>query len=246
MTDTDLIQVCSIDIGKKNFAFCIEEFDRALLLSLPNIQMKYRYKQDGTTTEQMQEILDKVFENGRTILYKNLDLTQNCNPKLKLDPETYHNMTDVLDQYVSYFDNCQVFVIEEQMSFGKKFNKMAMKLGQHCYSYFAFKYGRFKTIIEFPAYHKTQILGAPKVDSSKVQSRAKKNPKRLVKKRYKAMTKSQRKKWSVEKAYEILEQRGEYYITEEFDRDYKKLDDICDCICQLNAFKYKVYVDREI
>ena len=33
------------------------------------------------------------------ILHKNLDLTENCDPKLKLDPETFHNMIDELDKY---------------------------------------------------------------------------------------------------------------------------------------------------
>ena len=41
--------------------------------------------------------------------------------------------------------------IEKQMSFRGKRNTMALKLGQHCYSYFVFKYGASKEIIEFPA-----------------------------------------------------------------------------------------------
>jgi len=232
----NLIWIASVDIGKKNFAFCIEEFNKTELLSIQNILPIKRYNEDGTPTHKMQEILDQVCANGKIILYKNIDLTENCNPKAKLDPETFHNMIDVLDKYIDYWDKCTAFVIEEQMSFGKKINKMAMKLGQHCYSYFTFKYGRYKNIIEFPAYHKTQILGAPKIEGK---------PYKSGKRRYKAMEKPQRKKWSVEKAIEILTSRGEMDVLKNL-TSAKKKDDLADVLTQLAAFKYKVYVDKNL
>jgi hypothetical protein len=232
---TDTVYIASFDLGKKNFAFCIEEFSKSELLAIKNIAPHSRYNEDGTPTVKMDQILDQVCQNGRIILHKNVDLTKNCDPKLKLDPETFHNMIDVLDQYIEYWDKCSAFVIEEQMSFGKKLNKMAMKLGQHCYSYFAFKYGRYKSIIEFPAYHKTQILGAPKVEGK---------PYKSGKKRYKAMEKPQRKKWSIEKAVEILTNRGETDVLEGL-TSVKKRDDLADVLTQLQAFKYKVYVDKK-
>jgi hypothetical protein len=232
----DNIYIASIDIGKKNFAFCIEEFSKKELLNIKNIPFNQRYKEDGTSTPKMKKILDEIFSNGKVIFYDNLDLTQNCDPKCKLDPETFHNMIDALDKHVEYWDKCSAIVIEEQMSFGKKLNKMAMKLGQHCYSYFTFKYGRYKTIIEFPAYHKTQVLGAPKVEGK---------PYKSGKKRYKAMEKPQRKKWSVEHAIEILTSRGEIDIVENL-RKRKKLDDIGECLNQLQAVKYKIYVEKSL
>jgi hypothetical protein len=232
--DTDIIWIASFDMGKKNFAFCIEEFHKSTLLSIKNIPSNSRYNENGTPTPKMTKILDSLCSNGKIILYKNLDLTENCNPKLKLDPETFHNMIDALDTYTEYWDKCSVFLIEEQMSFGKKLNKMAMKIGQHCYSYFTFKYGRYKTVIEFPAYHKTQILGAPKVEGK---------PYKSGKKRYKAMEKPQRKKWSVEKAIEILTSRGEMEILNTL-KTAKKRDDLADVLVQLQAFKYRLYVDK--
>jgi hypothetical protein len=66
---------------------------------------------------------------------------------------------------------------------------MALKLGQHCWSYFSIHYGRSKNIIEFPAYHKTQVLGAEK--DKKVTKTGKIN--------YKAVDKPQRKKWCFKK-----------------------------------------------
>lgn len=236
MSQDDLVYIASFDIGKKNFAFYIEEFDRSKLLSLNNIPIYQRYNEDGTPTPNMKKLLSTIFMNGKTILYENLDLTDNCDSKLKLDPETFHNMTDALDRYVESWDKCSAFVIEEQMSFGKKLNKMAVKLGQHCYSYFAFKYSRFKTIIEFPAYHKTQVLGAPKIEGK---------PYKSGKKRYKAMEKPQRKKWSVQHAIEILTNRGEGHLIPIL-KKRKKLDDIGDCLNQLQAAKYKIFIEKNI
>lgn len=236
MNISEVIWIASFDIGKKNFAFCIEELNKSELLSIKNIPSIKRYNEDGTPTPKMETVLNQVFANGKIILHKNLDLTENCDPKAKLDPETFHNMNDVLDNYLEYWDKCSAVVIEEQMSFGKKLNKMAMKLAQHCYSYFTFKYGRYKSIVEFPAYHKTQVLGAPKVEGK---------PYKSGKKRYKAMEKPQRKKWSVEKAVEILTSRGETDVLDNL-TSVKKRDDLADVLTQLQAFKYKVYVDKSL
>jgi len=233
----DIIRVASFDIGKKNFAFYIEEFDKFELMNIKNIPLITRYNANGTPTAMMQDILDRVCSNGKTILHKNLDLTENCDKKKRLDPETFHNMNDELDKYIHYFDECSAIIIEQQMSFGKgKNNPMAMKLGQHCYSYFTFKYGRSKTIVEFPAYHKTQILGAKKVAGKTTK-------KGTV--RWKAMDKKTRKKWSVDKAIEILTSRGELDILKRL-TTVSKRDDLADTLTQLQAFKYMAFVSKEI
>jgi len=197
MDDNNIVWVASFDIGKKNFAFYIEEFDKSKLLHLPYIPNIKRYNDDGTTTPAFSKIVNDVCMNGKSILFQNSDLTEGCKKGSYLDPETYHNMTDLLDQYVNYWDQCDAFVIEKQMSFGKRHNTMALKLGQHCWSYFSFKYGRFKEIIEFPAYHKTQILGAKKIESKMKKGNIK----------YTSIDKPARKKWSVEKAMSILKER---------------------------------------
>jgi hypothetical protein len=228
------VYIASFDLGKKNFAFCVEEIDIEKLRKIKNIPQNQRYNEDGTATLKMQKILEAVYKSGKIVLYKNLDLTSNCDPKKKLDPETFYNMIDKLDEYREYWDKCNEFVIEEQMSFGKKLNKMAMKLGQHCYSYFAFMYSRFKQIFEYPAYNKTQILGAPKVEGK---------PYKSGKKRFVAMEKPQRKKWAIQKATEILKLREEENILESL-TTAKKKDDLADVVCQLQAFKYTEYVDK--
>jgi hypothetical protein len=152
------MRIASFDIGKKNFCFCIEEID----ISQNEINrfkkqfsdIKVKYNRDGTLTEDMEIVLTDFIQKGTIILYKNSDITQNCDPGLALDTETFYNMNDLLDEYRKYWDTCDVFVIEQQMNFGKLKNPMAIKLGNHCFSYFTFLYGRNKKVVEFPAYHK--------------------------------------------------------------------------------------------
>jgi len=230
-----MFHICSIDIGKKNFAFYIEEIEKESLLSIQNIPKENRYNLNGTPTLEFKNILKQVWKNGRTILFKNNDLTQNCKKGAYLDAEVYYNMNDLLDQYSSYWDNCQTIIIEKQMSFGKKNNTMALKLAQHCFSYFAFRYGRFKQIIEFPAYYKTQILGAPKIEKKLKNGKI----------TYKAIDKPQRKKWSIIQTIEILNDR-EDDITMSSLNSVKKKDDLADTITQLQAYKFLAYVDKVI
>ena len=228
MEDTDIVWIASFDIGKKNFAFYIEEFDKSEILKLPKLAK--RYNADGTTTSVFSKIVEQVCSNGKCILFQNSDLTDGCKKNSYLDPETYHNMTDLLDQYVDYWDQCDAFVIEKQMSFGKRHNTMALKLGQHCWSYFAFKYSRFKEIVEFPAYHKTQILGAKKLEKNNKKGNLK----------YTSIDKPARKKWSVEKAMDILKSRNDFDTIKNL-TSARKRDDLADVLCQLQAFKILTY-----
>lgn len=232
------IRIASFDIGKKNFAFYIEECDQKQLLALQNVPENKRYNPDGSPTKKMQQLLDEICANGRTILHKNLDLTANCDKSMRLDPETFYNMNDVLDQYIPYWDKCCAFVIEQQMQFaGKgKTNPMAQKLGQHCYSYFTFLYGRTKQVVEFSAQHKTRILGAPKINGGVYKNGNTK---------WTNMSKPQRKKWAVKKASEILSARGEEKVLTGI-KTVSKKDDLADTLVQLQAFKYLTFVEKKL
>lgn len=223
----------SFDIGKKNFAFYIEEFDSSELSKVPFLHKLKRYNSDGTPTKEFRGTLGQVYNNGRTILLKNHDLTYGCDKNSYLDPETFHNMADVLEEYVKFWDKCDHFIIEQQMSFGRKKNTMALKLGQHCYSYFVYTYGRSKCIVEFPAYHKTQILGAQK-DTMKNKK---------GKTVYRPIDKCARKKWTVEKTKEIMNYRNDDQTLNKLTSKRKK-DDLADVICQLQAYKFLTFVER--
>ena len=233
--------IASFDIGKRNFAFCVEEVDLSVLSSIKKLPLSQRYNEDYTPSDQMKRDLNKVYLSGKIILLEKANLTGG-NDKY-YDAEYCHNMTEFLDRYISYWNRCSVFVIEQQMSFRGKINSMALKLGQHCFSYFAINYKRFKSIIEFPAYHKTNVLGA---ERSLVIG---KNAKR----KWKPLGDKERKKWAITKAKEILYKRGdtdhlELYEDKPRKRGVRKmkLDDISDTIVELQAFKYLVYVAEEL
>lgn len=230
---SDIIWLASFDIGKKNFSFYIEEIELTEIDELPIVPKNARYKIDGTPTEQFQIVIDKICNSGQRILHENVDLTNNCTKGSYLDPETFHNMTDVLDHYKQYWDQTDIFIIEQQMSFGKNRNTMALKLGQHCYSYFAINYNRFKKIIDFPAYHKTQILGAPKTMTKTKKGKIS----------WKAVDKPARKKWSIDKATSILAERGDFKGMSDMVSKGKK-DDYADTLCQAQAAKYLLFVEK--
>jgi hypothetical protein len=216
------IWLASFDIGKKNFAFCVEEVDLSKMEQIQNIPIQARYFKDGTYTNEFRALMKKVCLNGNIILLENIDLTEGANTKEYLDPIIFITMTKVLDQYKEYWNQCTSFVIEQQMSFGNKRNTMALKLGQHCLSYFIFQYANFKQSVEFPAYHKTKVLGSPK-----------------------KMSKYERKMWSVNRALDILIDREDEQTLKNI-RTRKKKDDVADTITMLQAFKYLTFVDRSI
>lgn len=232
----DIIYIASFDIGKKNFSWCVEKFNKKELEELKNIPETNQYNKDGTPTPEMQNLLENIFSNGKIVSHENVDLTYGCNPKKKLDVLTYYNMIEVLNKYTDIWDKCYAFIIEEQMSFKGKYNTMAVKLGQHCASYFMIKYGKNIPVIEFPSYHKTQVLGAPKTVGKQCKN---------GKIRYKAMEKPQRKKWSVNKCIEILTCRGETDILDSLTSVSKK-DDLSDTFNQLQSAKYLMFVDKSL
>ena len=146
------IWLASFDIGKKNFAFYIEEVNVNAFESIENIPRTCRYFKDGTCTTEFQQVIRDVSLNGRRILLENVDLTRDTDRKKYLDPKVFVRMTELLDSYRDYWQHCTSFIIEQQMSFGNKRNSMAVKLGQHCYSYFLIMFSTFKTPLEFPRF----------------------------------------------------------------------------------------------
>ena len=226
--------IASFDIGKVNFAFYVEEVDTLELEKMTTIPKNRRYKSDGAPTDDFERLISSIYLNGNTILYKNLNLTVGTEKSKYLDPKIYYNMIRELDKYKDIFDKCSIIIIEQQMSFKNAQNTMALKLAQHCHSYFVFRYpitevdnmifDDSKEVIEFPAYYKTQVLGAPKKGG-------------------KSMSKPERKKWATEKAIDILMQRGDTETLEELTTSRKK-DDLADTLIQLQSFKFLRFVDK--
>jgi len=212
--------IASFDIGKKNFAFVIEKYPLEEIKNIDIIEHKNAFIKTGLATPEMKKRLEKVYKLGEIVLVKKFDLTTNCTKKY-LDPQLFINMTNVLDEYLYYWEMCDVILVEQQMSFGRnRYNTLALKLGQHCYSYFSIRYMQTKTILEFPAYHKTKVLGA-----------------------LRKFKKPQRKKWAVYTALYILNCREDYesmilYFIE------KKLDDLSDCLLMGIAYLILTYIKK--
>uniref|UniRef100_A0A6C0KCG9 Mitochondrial resolvase Ydc2 catalytic domain-containing protein n=1 Tax=viral metagenome TaxID=1070528 RepID=A0A6C0KCG9_9ZZZZ len=148
--------------------------------------------------------------------------SKNDEPKKKrgskaLDANVFLRLTALLDRYKEQFDKCTTIIIEQQMSFGSKINTMAIKIAQHTYSYFLFRYGNTKKIVEFPSYNKTQIMGAPG-----------------------GLDKPLRKKWAVVKADEIWTLRGDME-TSTFVQSNKKKDDLSDCLLHVLSYIIMTY-----
>ncbi len=217
--------VCSFDIGKKNFAFCIEEFDKDSLAEIDRV--KTTHNKDGTATDDMQAILSRVYASGKIVIHENLDLTMGIitvKGDKKLNPKVFYNMTDRLDSYKEYFDQVDYVIIEQQMAFGKAINNTAVKLGQHCFSYFSIRYPSLD-ITEFPAYHKTKVLGMEKPEKREKDAKKKTN----------------RKEWAVVVAKEILELRDEMWILDKL-KSVGKQDDLADTLLMVQAWKYLTFV----
>jgi len=225
--------VVAFDPGKINFAFIIEEIDTDMLENLvcPNKKDRFfnnrdieqekkkrKKREDLEPTDSYVDFLEKFYHCGKTILCSNNNITDTNSTDSKkkgskaLDVSLFLRLTDLLDKHKYYFDQCSTIIIEQQMSFGARINTMAIKIAQHTYSYFLFRYRDTKKIIEFPSYNKTQILGAPG-----------------------GLEKPKRKKWAIEKADEIWTLRGDL-STSMFVGSKKKKDDMSDCLLHVLSY----------
>lgn len=228
-----MIRIASFDIGYRNLCFSVEEYYTSHLESLKKLSKLKQYNPDGTMTPEQSSLIKSICLHSKTVTFVNTDLTKET---LKvLTPDVFHTLTDLLDSYKDLWDTCSIFLIEKQMSFKGVYNISALKLGQHCWSYFAFNYGRFKQILDFPAFYKTQIMGAPKI-----QKHTKKG-----KISYKSMEKPQRKKWAIEKAFAVMAERDDFQNMGKFQSEKKK-DDVADCILQSVSAAYLIFVEKSI
>lgn len=226
------MKIASVDIGRYNFAICIEEFDEDMLTCIDDCKGK-RYERDGTPTEAMDDCLKQVCYEGKIIYHSNNDLTKG--DKKLSNNLTMLNMTEFLNSIHDLLRDCSYFLVEQQMNFGKfKTNKWADRYSHHCQSHFLINYG--DKVVEYPSYNKTQVLGAPKTKKGN---------------RYTRMNKSQRKKWAVVFAKSILDVREpspeqpDIVLIKKKRGKKKKQDDLADCFIQMQAWKYQTFVCKK-
>jgi hypothetical protein len=203
--------IAAFDMGTRNFAFCVERRTPVLGTGL----VKPTFDIEGIPTEETRQYLEQVYNHGSLIECQRIDLVDLVQPQGNI----YLTLTSVLDRFGALWDHVDVFLVERQMSYGhNKSNIQALRLAQHCLSYFYTLYGPFKTILEWPSTFKTRILGCPQTQRQ---------------------THRERKQFSIQLAKQILHQRKDplLYV---FDQQYKQ-DDIADCILMTQTYAVKTY-----
>lgn len=228
-----MVRIASFDIGQKNFAFYVEEFDDHFLGGLSayfyNLDKKSQ-KRSAPLHANVVKILYNLCKRATCIDLGVFDIRRDKTTCKYLDIGTRLNMYELLESYRELWDTCDIIIVEKQYynkfgNRGSEGNIKCVKLGECCMSWFLMNYGEEKQIQEFSATFKTQVLGAPK-----------------------GLTKAQRKKWSIEKGRSILESRGDSDTIDYVDgaKNYlgkrQKQDDVYDCLIMAQAFKMKYYV----
>ncbi len=213
MEPTNSFYVGAIDPGKNNFAFAIIRFDLPALSTMELPKKKDRYTVSGEATPAFRQCLLRLWASPFEVVeLQNIKLNSE-DKGTHVGNSTLCVLTRVLDDYVRLWDMCNIILIEKQMSFGKAHNTLGLRIANHCLSYFIIRYAQFKDIIEYAAYHKTQVLAAPK-----------------------GMSKPERKKWAIAVAHEILSLKDEAALRKW--SVFKKKDDVSDCICM--CFSYVI------
>lgn len=233
------ITIGSIDIGLKNFAQCVEKVD---LNKINAIEKKYsslpkhlQKRVIGNTAPEIEEILQETFLSGELVdcgVYNLNSVETEENSKL-FEIQNRMLVFKHLDTFRGLWQKCDIVLIEQQYfssmpsKFGKgktggtEANIRAIKIAECVLSWFLIRFP-FKEITFFGSQYKTQLLGAPN-----------------------SLTKPQRKKWSVEKATKILQDRNDTHTLEKMKiskKSKQKQDDVCDTIIQLQAYKFRCLI----
>lgn len=211
----DKIRIASFDIGKKNFAQYIEDADIPTLEKLEkeyhNLPKKLQRKYSGPMNSDIEKIINEIFLSSTRIQTGVYDLRDDKTSNA-LDIKTRSNLLNHLESYNALWNTCDIFIIERQyfrtwnIKRGKKgkgseANVSAIQLAEVTLTWLMNSYP-LKEIMYFGSENKTQILGAP--------------PK---------ISKSERKRWAIEKCREIYELRQDFGMVEIFklnDRIFRK------------------------
>jgi hypothetical protein len=190
-----------------------------------------------------------------------------------LFPETLKKQTKLKKSRPSTFSICRALtwfldridldklsfvVVEQQMSFGANVNVEALKIAQHCASYFFLRHPGVDVCC-FPAFHKTQVFGFDRavVETDGLQTngrttrgtrgtRGTKGTRGTRETRgtipglvLRATTKSERKRWAVCRSLQIADADQRHGRVASLLRLRKKQDDLADVFLQLGAFIVK-------
>lgn len=226
-----MIRIASFDIGRCNFAWYIQD------ISIKDVSdLYYRYhslpkelqrRVKGTMNVSIQGILDDLYKYGRRVIMGVTNLSDGDN---KWNIQSRLNLFSFLKDNKRILRTCNIFLIEQQYfntysgggrkTNGGGANVDAIKIGENLLSWLLLNFKK-ETVI-FPSMFKTHTLGA--TDS---------------------LTKPQRKRWSDEKAREILSLREDTIGIKQLTDTKKakqKTDDICDALLQCQAYIFKFLI----
>lgn len=170
-------------------------------------------KNFGLRVEQRPYNLEPPFppDSYQTLLFKRICIQAETS-------NIYNMITQILDQYLDLFNTCHMVIVERQVPF----NYLAVRVSQHVLSYFMIKL------------QDNPLLPIIMEVDNKLKSRQLQAPSNLNERGI--------KKWSIDKAIEILTSRNDTYalnILREEIKKKKKLDDLADTVCQVEAlFSY--------
>lgn len=223
------MKALSIDVGIKNLAIYIEEFDHLQIqqLKIP----ENTHDKNNLPTKDYNKFLKKIYNNGKCIFIDLVNLTNGESAKL-VTTDILMTLFDYLESKKELFDSCSFVMIEQQMNSRFKKNTSAQHIQHHIESWFIFNYRDFKPVIIYPSKNKGDILGAPKKIEDKKGKLKKKN-------------KQQLKKWAELLGLSILENRNDKEMLDKVLK-FKKRDDVMDALIQLQSIKIKIFIQKKL
>lgn len=157
--------------------------------------------------------IEKRYHNGKIIplVFDKIDFESIIQEGTTTINNSYQVLTEFLNKYSKFYDDCHFFVIEKQLPV----NYPAVRVSQHVISYFSIMMHNkplLPAIVEIDSRLKGLYLGAPKGIGDK-----------------------QLKTWSVEKGRYLLTLRNDTFSLQVLDFFKNKQDDLTDTVCQIEA-----------
>lgn len=222
------MRALSIDIGIKNLALYIEDFDVHKLLTMKMKRRSDNFDKNHNPTKEYSSKLKQVYLNGKCVYIDLIDISGGMSGKFVTD-EILIRLYSWLSEKTSLFNTCDFVMIEQQMNSRFKKNTSAQHIQHHIHSWFIFM--KKVPVIIYPSKNKSDILGCP----FKFMD---------AKGKYAKKTKPQLKEWSKKLGLSILNKRNDEESLFKV-LALKKQDDVMDTLIQLQSFKIKLFVFKE-
>ncbi len=162
--------IAAFDLGRRNFAFAVKDEDEFILLQNTSLDENYLTKTDLNKYKKkdlVELMSDLKISNENKMTKKDItNLILNSkefkNKTEKKPKDLGLSLFEIMDSYKDYWDKCNTFLIERQMTT----NLQALKLSHYLEAYLKIYYP-CKKIINYNASSKTKKLGASNLKSKK-------------------------------------------------------------------------------